>query len=440
MARPRKGPRYLEHKQSGRGRAVYYDTAGNYHDVLLPGPYQSEESRAAFGRELLEDAVSPRGANVAHRDRSELLLVELLDAYHAHAQRHYRHTDEERLGQPTSTIHEINLVVRSLRVLYGDTPAVEFGPLALKAACQSWVVEKRTRTECNRRIGLVKRIFKWAAAEELIPPATYHGLTVVAGLQRGRTTARETKPVTAVDDAAVDATLPYLNRYVAGMVEFQRLTGCRPGEACLLRRCDIDTGGAVWLYRPRHHKTAHRGQSRVIAIGPKAQAVLKPFFVADLDAYLFPPDAAMEEVRAERSEARVTPLYPSHEKRNARKRKRNPRSAPRAKYDHTSYARAVARACDAAFPPPKHLRQQSDETLAEWKDRLGVKGQAELREWRKAHRWAPNMLRHTFATRVRKQHGLEAAQVLLGHAKADVTQIYAAKNEALAVAVAGQIG
>ena len=49
----------------------------------------------------------------------------------------------------------------------------------------------------------------------------------------------------------------------------------------------------------------------------------------------------------------------------------------------------------------------------------------EVKAWRKAHRWHPNQLRHTFATRVRKQHGLEAAQVLLGHSKLDTTALYA---------------
>ena len=44
------------------------------------------------------------------------------------------------------------------------------------------------------------------------------------------------------------------------------------------------------------------------------------------------------------------------------------------------------------------------------------------------------------ATRVRKEFGLEAAQVLLGHSRADVTQVYAERNEALAVEVAAKIG
>jgi site-specific recombinase XerC len=52
----------------------------------------------------------------------------------------------------------------------------------------------------------------------------------------------------------------------------------------------------------------------------------------------------------------------------------------------------------------------------------------------------PNQLRHSYATKVRKEHGLEAAQVLLGHSKADVTQVYAERNSALAAKVAAEIG
>lgn len=56
------------------------------------------------------------------------------------------------------------------------------------------------------------------------------------------------------------------------------------------------------------------------------------------------------------------------------------------------------------------------------------------------HDGRPNQLRHGYATKVRREHGLEAAQVLLGHSKADLTQIYAERNEALAVGIAAKIG
>jgi site-specific recombinase XerD len=54
--------------------------------------------------------------------------------------------------------------------------------------------------------------------------------------------------------------------------------------------------------------------------------------------------------------------------------------------------------------------------------------------------WHPNQLRHTFASEVRRHYGLEAVQVLLGHARADVTQVYAERDLTLAARVAAEIG
>jgi integrase len=55
-------------------------------------------------------------------------------------------------------------------------------------------------------------------------------------------------------------------------------------------------------------------------------------------------------------------------------------------------------------------------------------------------RFAPNQLRHAYATNIRATHGLEAAQVMLGHSRADVTQVYAERNERLASEIARKIG
>ena len=54
--------------------------------------------------------------------------------------------------------------------------------------------------------------------------------------------------------------------------------------------------------------------------------------------------------------------------------------------------------------------------------------------------WRPNQLRHSTATDVRKRFGLEAAQVTLGHAYADVSQIYAERDLNLAAEVMRKIG
>jgi integrase len=55
-------------------------------------------------------------------------------------------------------------------------------------------------------------------------------------------------------------------------------------------------------------------------------------------------------------------------------------------------------------------------------------------------RWSPNMVRHTVATEIRAKFGLEAAQVLLGHTKANVTEVYAERDERRAADIARKIG
>ena len=226
---------------------------------MLPGRFNSQESKKAYGKLLLEIEASPL------RQEPEVTVrrtvADVLLAFREFADGHYKAPD----GKPTSEIHEVRLVIRAVRELYADTPISEFGPLAVKAIRQRWVNDGRSRTECNRRVGIVKRILKWGTSEELVPATVYQAVATVTGLQRGRTEAHETEPVGPVEDSIVDATLPYLNRHVRGLIELQRLTGCRPGEACSIRRCDLEMEGEVWLYRPPHHKTANQGWAGVIS-------------------------------------------------------------------------------------------------------------------------------------------------------------------------------
>ncbi|WP_439621562.1 hypothetical protein [Gemmata sp.] len=231
-----------------------------------------------------------------------------------------------------------------------------------------------------------------------------------------------------------------MNRYVRGLVEFQRYTGCRPGEAVVVRRCDIDTRGEAWVYKPATHKTAWRGKTRTILIGPRAQAVLREFFTPDATEYLFNPRKAMDELRAGRSATRKTPRYPSHMKRNEEKRKANPRRTPAERYTTGAYNVSVAAACERAFPPPPPLAKRGDESNTRWRARLTVEQRAELARWVAGHRYSVNQLRHTAATKVRAAFGIEAAQSVLGHSKPDTTLIYAERSELLASSVAMKLG
>lgn len=158
----------------------------------------------------------------------------------------------------------------------------EFGPLMLIAYQESLVESGICRSYVNQQTGRIKRIFKWGVSRELVPVEVHQALTTVSGLRKGKTKAKDYAPVGAVTDDVIEATLAQVpNVAVKAMIQFQRLVGCRPGELFIMRPMDIDRSGGghegVWLYRPESHKTEHHGHSRVILIGPKAQAVLTQF-------------------------------------------------------------------------------------------------------------------------------------------------------------------
>jgi integrase len=349
--------------------------SGGRKDITL-GVHKSPESKAEYERQLALLRANP--TQVA--GRPDISVAEICVAFYGHAEKHYRHPD----GRPTSELHCYKAATRPLRQLYGTTPAAEFGPQALKAVRADMIARGWCRKTVNKHVGRIKSVFRWAISEELIPGDVLPRLASVSGLQRGRTAASETEPVGPVDDATVDATLPHVPRAVRGLIQFQRLTGCRPGEACALTLSAIDRTGAVWLYRPRQHKNSWRGRSRVIAIGPKCRALLAEFATGD-------------------------PAAPVFASRGGRA------------YTVSGYRQAIDRGVDAA-----NAEQSRDPACGPALPRVP--------------HWHPNQLRHSFATKVRKLHGLEAAQVLLGHARADVSEIYAEKNTALAASVAAQIG
>jgi integrase len=433
-------PTYRLHKQSGQAVVTLTDALGGRKDVLL-GRHGASESRAEYLRVITEWEACGRQLPAPKSSPTDLTVNELLVRFWQHAERHYRQAD----GTHTSELNDYRFTLRPMRELYAHLPARDFSPLKLKAVRERMICVGLSRKVINQRIGRICRVFKWGVSEELVPESVYRALTTVRGLQKGRTEARETKPIGPVAEGTVLATVPHLPREVAAMVQLQIATGMRPGEVCAMRSCDLDVSGPIWLYRPAQHKTAWRGKPRVVALGPRAQQIIKPYLILDTQANLFSPAAAVEAMRQERRAKRKTKVQPSQVCR----KKRSPKRQPGQRYRPDSYAHAIQRACDSGFPLPEALARRKIEwkkgrlrweTLEEWKIRLRPNGWAELIAWRKAHRWHPNQLRHTHATAVRRRYGLEAAQVVLGHSRADVTQVYAERDFSLAEKVAAEMG
>jgi integrase len=191
------------------------------------------------------------------------------------------------------------------------------------------------------------------------------------------------------------------------MIQLQLLTGARPGEIVQLRACDLDTSDDIWVTRPELHKLAYRGIERAIFFGVKAQALLREFMsTKGVHEYLFSPaDAAREQHEDS----------PTHRRPGQKETSRTTKRRLGERYTTKSYRQAIVRACEKV------------------KDTDAGKSI-------KLVTWTPNQLRHNAATAIRREFGLEAARQVLGHTKADTTQIYAERDARVVKQVMSEIG
>jgi len=349
---------------------------------LYLGRYELAGTKERYHRLLAEWVAN--GCRLPER-HGDLTIVELIAAYLEYADSYYRRTD----GTQTSEPQAVALALKPVRELYGRSPARDFGPRALKAVRQRMIDYGWVRSSINRQIFRIRRVFRWAVAEEMIPASVYERLRTVESLRKGKGDAREAKPIEPVADAHIDAVMPYVSRQVWAMIELQRLTAARPGEVVLMRPGGVDRDGQIWVYRPMQHKTKHLGHNREIYLGPKAQRVLKPFLLRPADSFCFSPAEAEAERLAALHARRRTAI--SCGNRPGTNRRRRPNKKPGRRYTVSSYGRAIREACLKA----------------------GI------------NRWTPHQLRHTAGTNIRKAFSLDVAQAVLGHRSARVTEVYA---------------
>ena len=248
----------------------------------------------------------------------------------------------------------------------------------------------RTRYMVNRTIKEIVAMFSWAVGEELLPPDRLVALRCVKSLRAGESPARESEPVAPVTDAEIEAILPHLPSVVADLVQFARLTAVRPSEACGLRLADVeqvdDLPTPRWTLK--RHKTAHKGKTREIAIGPRAWRIVERWAAGKADA---DPVFATGDLGRVRVSGTI------------KKRKRRTK---RAAFTADDIRKDIAAACRAAGIPA----------------------------------WTTYQLRHAGITEARRTCGLDGAQALAGHASAKMTEHYSRLTFADAARVALKIG
>jgi integrase len=416
MARPRNlFPTYRKHRSTGRAVVSVYRADGSRTEILLPGKYGSKQSKREY--ELLLTKLRAHEGKLPAEHQQDLTIAELVERFMAHAEAYY--VDPATKAQ-TSEVWALAAAYRPLVRLFASELASAFGPLALQDVrnamiAGSWMTDDErkewtkqgrklglARTTCNDQINRVKLLFRWGASMELVPASVVHGLATVAGLRRGRSAARETERVTPVSAVIIDDTLPHLPPVIRDMVELLLLTGMRCGELCIMRACDLDMSGETWLYRPEWHKGLWRDKERVIAFGPRAQAIIRKYLGTKLDAYLFRPSAQHEAMSAAKRAARKTPVQPSQRNR----RKPGAHRRPGERFKVSAVNRAIRRACE----------------------RAGI------------DRWPVHQLRHSASLTFSREMGLESARAALGHSSVHMTAMYSGRDLEAAKKVAQQVG
>lgn len=365
------------------------------------GAWQSPASLLAY-RDFLNEhcLVQPGTAATAVLGNVEL-VSELLSA----------HLTWAKPRKSAKEYGHLRTVAKVLNSRWSSEPIATFGPKKAKAVRTAFIERGNSRRMVNDQMLRLCRIFRWAVAEELLPPSVYQALKAIPPMREGEDGVRESAGKQAVSRVHVEACLPAMPPMLRAMVNVQMLAGPRSATLCRLRLEDIDRSAPVWIYRPKQHKGQWRGQSLAIAIGPQAQAWLAPYIDDNKpEQFVFRPAVAIAERNAERRAKRKTPLYPSSQQ----ERVADPKRKPRNRYSSRSYRRAI----EYAIRRTNEGREPEEKIPA----------------------WRPIQLRKLCSTAVRKLAGLEAAQVVLGHQRADVTEVYAQRNLDLAIKVAAEIG
>jgi len=279
-------------------------------------------------------------------------------------------------GRPTS---QIEYVRRSLRILAeqaGKVDGKDFRPSHLKQIRQVMIGHGWSRSNINQHIKVIRQAFKWMVSEELVPVTVYQSLMTISHLKVGRTEAPETEPVRPVAMTDVESTLPQLGKHLQAAVRLQLLTAARPGEILKLKYSDIVRTNGIWKADLSRHKTRWRGKRRLLFIGPKAQQIIESL---PKTGYLIQPGQAVKT----KGRTKVSDHY------NVR-----------------AYAHAIRRACQ----------------------RAKVKG------------WSPHQLRHTAATAITEEYGIELARIILGHSSLSATMVYAEDSIRKAEQIIEKIG
>jgi integrase len=152
-----------------------------------------------------------------------------------------------------------------------DDAAEERAALAARKKPAAW-----SSRVVARRVGRLRTVWRWAERRALVPRGSWAHLRTLPPLGPSEPARRlpRRKPAEWADVLAACRRLTPRHRAAVLLLWW---SGARPGELRVMRPCDLDCSAAVWVFRPHRHKNDWRdGHDRLIHLGPRCQALLRP--------------------------------------------------------------------------------------------------------------------------------------------------------------------
>ena len=401
MKRP---PKFCQHKGTDRG----YSTDPRTKKEIWFGPWGLASTKQAYLRwvaELLTEEVAPRLPT-----EHEPVVADLVNAMIRHSISYYR---DPVTGKPTSQLGVIKSALKELD-LYLEIKIKDFKPstlVAVRAAIVNRDImpqsegtpkKKLCISSVNNAIVKIRQMFKLGVGWELVPVETYQALACVQHLNwRTAPTLRNPDKIAPVPTEYFALIMPHLKPLYRAVLTVHLATGMRVKELCSMRWSEItEIEPGLWCYAPQEHKNSHRGDARMVYMKTDLielmRSVRKP---------LWDKDAVWCQKGVGKS-AGYSGMISSD-----------------------GYARAIEGA-QKRYNEGRASIEAGNRTDRKQSFKLANKKRTPMEHW------TPLQIRHTCATQVRKTHGLEGAQAVLGHSTLDATQIYAEKRDDLARIIA----
>lgn len=328
-----------------------------------------------------------------------------------------------------------------------------------------------TRKTINEKLKAIAYAFDAGRLKKLCTSET--DAIVTAWVERNKFKSndihvRGATKVNSVPESTVRDTITLANPTIATMMTVHMFTGMRSTNLCMMRWQDIDQSmyesDGVWLYVPVDHKMSRMGFDLPIYLGPEAITAILDYEKVRPDQgheYLFNPRAT-RSWRYFSEQKTLVPTPSGDALRILKALKRGPVSTTKMKRIKKHYTSELQKLRRLGYDIHREGHHKSynvsqftlvgvkepTRRVGTWSDFYRKSSKTDLNPcfsedtYRLAvqrvqkkngiPKWFPHQLRHLHTTKIRHAEGVEAAQAVIGHFTAEMTENYSDKHHALA--------